>query len=227
MIRKKRMPEENIFLFVPNLIGYGRIILVLVSFYYMPFNPWMAGITYLLSGFLDAFDGWSARKLKQGTSFGAALDMITDRCSTTCLIMVLCVFYPSYAFLFQCVVALDISSHWLQMYSSLVQGDNSHKVTDLGANPILRLYYKRVSLFIFCACNELFFAALYFRHFSYGPIIPLFGSSIGLWTLLAFVTFPVSLTKNLISVLQMVLAARNVGALDVAQRVRDGLSGST
>ena len=29
---------ENIFMFVPNLIGYGRIILAILSFWYMPTN---------------------------------------------------------------------------------------------------------------------------------------------------------------------------------------------
>ena len=58
--------------------------------------------------------------------------------------MVLCTFYPEFTLLFQVVVALDISSHWMQMYSSLLHGENSHKVTDLSANPLMRLYYSRV-----------------------------------------------------------------------------------
>ena len=64
-----------------------------------------------------------------------------SRCSTTCLIMVLCPFYPQYMFWLQLLVALNISSHWIQMYSSLIRGETSHKVTDPSANPILRLYY--------------------------------------------------------------------------------------
>ena len=68
------------------------------------------------------------------------------RCATTCLIMVLCVLYPQYMFWFQLLVILDICSHWIQMYSSLIHGEASHKVTDLSANPIMRLYYMRVSI---------------------------------------------------------------------------------
>jgi len=48
--------EDNIFLFIPNLIGYSRIVLALVSFYYMPYDPVKATVFYLLSGLLDAFD---------------------------------------------------------------------------------------------------------------------------------------------------------------------------
>lgn len=59
--------------------GYARVVLALISFYFMPTHLWLAGSTYLLSGLLDAFDGMAAREFNQGTMFGAALDMITDR----------------------------------------------------------------------------------------------------------------------------------------------------
>ena len=85
------MGEPNIFLFVPNLIGmleyytcppsrynapllsllmlgYTRVILAIVSLYYMPFDPLIAGVLYLLSGLLDAFDGYASRALDQGNS---------------------------------------------------------------------------------------------------------------------------------------------------------------
>ena len=60
--------------------------LALVSFYFMPTHLWLAGSTYLLSGFLDAFDGWAARKFNQGTMFGAVLDMVTDRFAAVLLL---------------------------------------------------------------------------------------------------------------------------------------------
>lgn len=140
------MSNENIFLFVPNVIGYARIVLAIVSFYYMPFDATIAVTTYLLSGLLDAFDGHAARALNQGTKFGAMLDMLTDRCATMCLCVVLAMFYPKWALFFQLSMALDISSHWLHMHSSMMKGSDSHKKIDLSGNPILRLYYtSRVS----------------------------------------------------------------------------------
>ena len=39
---------ENIFLFVPNLIGYTRIVLAVLSFYYMPFDHEKAIICYVV-----------------------------------------------------------------------------------------------------------------------------------------------------------------------------------
>jgi CDP-diacylglycerol--inositol 3-phosphatidyltransferase len=140
---------ENIFLFVPNLIGYARIVLAIVSFYFMPTCPSISVFCYLLSGLLDAFDGHAARYLNQGTKFGAMLDMLTDRCATMCLCVVLAIFYPKWAIFFQLSMSLDMASHWLHMHSSMMKGSSSHKTIDLSGNPILRLYYtSRVCVFL-------------------------------------------------------------------------------
>lgn len=78
---------ENVFLFVPNLIGkaqpgtvveyltyysdstlpkgYARIVLAVISFWFMPTNYVIAGSTYLLSVFLDCLDGHAARYFNQ------------------------------------------------------------------------------------------------------------------------------------------------------------------
>ncbi len=121
--------------------GYARIFLAIVSFFFMPTCPKISVFCYLLSGLLDAFDGHAARYLNQGTKFGAMLDMLTDRCATMCLCVVLAMFYPKWAILFQLSMSLDIASHWLHMHASMMNGSNSHKSIDLSGNPILRLYY--------------------------------------------------------------------------------------
>ncbi|XP_039556631.1 CDP-diacylglycerol--inositol 3-phosphatidyltransferase, partial [Passer montanus] len=61
--------EENVFLFVPNLIGYARILLAAVSFWLMPTQPGPAAACYGLAGLLDAVDGHAARRLGQGTGY--------------------------------------------------------------------------------------------------------------------------------------------------------------
>ncbi|XP_070340701.1 CDP-diacylglycerol--inositol 3-phosphatidyltransferase isoform X3 [Equus asinus] len=135
------MPGENIFLFVPNLIGYARIVFAIISFYFMPCCPLTASSFYLLSGLLDAFDGHAARALNQGTRFGAMLDMLTDRCSTMCLLVNLALLYPRATLLFQLSMSLDVASHWLHLHSSVARGSESHKMIDLSGNPVLRIYY--------------------------------------------------------------------------------------
>lgn len=106
-------PGENIFLFIPNLIGYGRILLALLSFYWMPTDYSRAFWCYALSAFLDAWDGHAARYFRQSTKFGALLDQLTDRCGTMCLLVTLSYFYPKYMFCFQVSMSIDIASHWL------------------------------------------------------------------------------------------------------------------
>lgn len=71
--------HENVFLFVPNLIGYARVILAALALYYMPYHPWTCTLLYGTSSLLDAADGYAARALGQTSSFGAVLDMIVDR----------------------------------------------------------------------------------------------------------------------------------------------------
>ncbi|XP_031416450.1 CDP-diacylglycerol--inositol 3-phosphatidyltransferase [Clupea harengus] len=205
------MTEENIFLFVPNLIGYARIVLALVAFFLMPCCPVPAVFFYLLSALLDAFDGHAARTLNQGTKFGAMLDMLTDRCATMCLLVNLALLYPSYTFLFQISMSLDIASHWLHLHSSMMQGATSHKTIDLSGNPILRIYYtSRPVLFVMCMGNELFFCllyALYFIEEPYGWLQALLG-----------VCAVIAMLKAAISVLHLITASRNMAAIDLAER---------
>lgn len=211
------MASENIFLFVPNLIGYARIVFAIISFYFMPCCPLTASSFYLLSGLLDAFDGHAARALNQGTRFGAMLDMLTDRCSTMCLLVNLALLYPRVTLLFQLSMSLDVASHWLHLHSSVVRGSESHKMIDLSGNPVLRIYYtSRVALFTLCAGNELFYCLLYLFSFSEGPLV----GSVGLFRLGLWITAPIALLKSLISIIHLVTAARNMAALDAADRAK-------
>ncbi|XP_047428519.1 CDP-diacylglycerol--inositol 3-phosphatidyltransferase [Mugil cephalus] len=205
------MPEENIFLFVPNLIGYARVVLALLSFFLMPCCPWPAVFCYLLSAVLDAFDGHAARALNQSTKFGAMLDMLTDRCATMCLLVNLSLIYPSYTFLFQLSMCLDIASHWLHLHSSTVKGSTSHKTIDLSGNPILRIYYtSKPVLFVMCAGNELFFCLLYLLHHIEEPASWLY------W--LQGICCAICLLKSGISLVHLITASQNMAAMDVAER---------
>jgi len=57
--------HNNIFLFIPNLIGYTRIILAASSLYYMRWHPKYCTWLYIVSCLLDAFDGMAARRFGQ------------------------------------------------------------------------------------------------------------------------------------------------------------------
>ncbi|XP_069044485.1 CDP-diacylglycerol--inositol 3-phosphatidyltransferase isoform X1 [Lepisosteus oculatus] len=170
------MAEENIFLFVPNLIGYARIALALLALYFMPTSPVPAIISYLISALLDAFDGMAARSLNQGTKFGAMLDMLTDRCVTMCLLVNLSLLYPQCTFLFQLSMTLDVASHWLHLHSSIMKGSSSHKTIDLSGNPLLRVYYTSR-----CSCRLCCTSALQWRCSSLGSASSISSRPRGTW----------------------------------------------
>ncbi|KAF2491729.1 hypothetical protein BU16DRAFT_126872 [Lophium mytilinum] len=161
--------EENIFLFYPNLVGYSRVVLTIASLYYMPLHPRTCSLLYSASCLLDALDGMAARYFDQETKFGIVLDMVTDRCTTSCLLVFLASAFPRWSIIFQGLISLDLASHYMHMYATLSMGESgrSHKDVDESRSWVLKMYYtnKKV-LFIFCALNELFFIALYLLSFS-------------------------------------------------------------
>jgi len=118
--------------------------------------------------------------------------MITDRCTTACLLVFLATAKPAYSAIFQGLISLDFASHYMHMYATLVMGGQteSHKNVSADRSWIMNLYYtnkvctvadtkpRRAKLtdahqwvlFTACALNELFFIALYLLCFS-SPII--------------------------------------------------------
>ncbi|XP_070573850.1 CDP-diacylglycerol--inositol 3-phosphatidyltransferase-like [Ptychodera flava] len=211
--------SENVFLFVPNIIGYARIILNIISFWYMPTDYVLAIFCYLTSVLLDEFDGLAARVLNQSTKFGVMLDQLTDRAATMCLLVVLSHFYPKWMFLFQMLMTVDIVGHWLYVHSCNMIGMLSHKKIDASSNPVMHLYYtSRPFLSFMCIGNELCYSSLYVLNFTEGPSISFLFFSTGLWRLLFYICIPVAVVKSAISILHLIIASRNIAIVDVAER---------
>ena len=130
-------------------LGYARVILAGVSLQFMSYHPKYCTLAYCVSCLLDAVDGQAARALGQTSKFGAVLDMVTDRCvfllfptqfiarlfssslmsiitfaayrcTTSCLLCYLCTVYPRQALIFQFLISLDFSSHFMHMYRCVV-----------------------------------------------------------------------------------------------------------
>ncbi|KAI1171338.1 CDP-diacylglycerol-inositol 3-phosphatidyltransferase-like protein PIS [Nemania sp. FL0916] len=256
-------PGENIFLFWPNLIGYFRIVLAVASLYYMPLHPRTCSLLYSISCLLDALDGYAARYFSQSTRFGAVLDMVTDRCTTSCLLVFLSSAFPRWAIVFQGLISLDFASHYIHMYATLAMGGSgeSHKNVDKSRSWLLNLYYtNKTVLFVTCALNELFFIALYLLSFSSPLLSPQLLKTVGqskaaaiqngaqvnssiisqLFTnpysaaalemarankmdstwpwILAGISAPVMVIKNILNVVQLVKASKWLAEGDVEQR---------
>ena len=88
-----RYDEKHVFLrpllFTLTQAGFSRILLVSASLYYMSLHPRTCSLLYNISCLLDALDGAAAREFEQSTQLGAVLDMVTDRCTTSCLLVFL------------------------------------------------------------------------------------------------------------------------------------------
>nr|CAH0106330.1 unnamed protein product [Daphnia galeata] len=70
-------------LYVPNVIGYMRLILIVTGHLIKDESPITAMLFYAIFAALDGIDGWVARKLNQCSSFGAWLDVIVDNIGRT------------------------------------------------------------------------------------------------------------------------------------------------
>jgi len=222
---------SSIYFFVPNIIGYARIVFAILSFYYIYTSFELFFIYYSLSAALDMADGFAARALGQSTKFGAVLDMVTDRATTTCLIVVLSQFYSKYIYWFLFLVALDIVSHFAHIVSSLSSGHTSHKEMENDTNWLLKIYYtNRYVLAFLCFGNEGFFIFLHLLHFYSGPTISLgllaplgqqlFGETQmgAVKLILFFFYFPLMFIKQTLNVIQLQHAAKTLVRMDEAAR---------
>lgn len=205
---KSKTTKDDVFFFIPNLIGYFRVLTAILSFMTMKNHPIWTTILYGVSGFLDAFDGYAARRFNQGTRFGAVLDMVTDRCATSSLICYLCVIYPQYCVIWQLLVSLDLASHYMHMYAMLSSGSTSHKNVD-EKSKLLSLYYNnRKVLFFVCLVNELFYMAFYLHYYNF----------FWMGTMLVWTSAPIWLFKQVANVVQMKNAAITLASIDVQER---------
>eukprot|EP00899_Mesostigma_viride_P015069 jgi/Mesvir1/23563/Mv18259-RA.1 len=199
----------SVYLYIPNLIGYFRIILLFVAFGVAFDRPEWFLICYFLSFACDELDGRFARMFNQTSAFGAVLDMVTDRLATTALLVLLSQFYRHYFHLYLGLVALDIGSHWLQMHSSHLAAQKSHKDQTGNRSWLMRTYYtNRIFMGACCISCEVLYLACYARKF---PDVPLLSTqipvpelgAISVAELLALLAVPGFLVKQFTNIVQI------------------------
>ena len=117
--------------YIPNLIGYMRLILLYICIKKRK-NKLICFLSYACSYFLDLFDGYYARKLNQSTKFGYYLDMICDRLSTT-VSLIINKFNVVY-------IINDLVSHLIVLYDSYITKE--HQKNIIPPNLIAKLYLK-------------------------------------------------------------------------------------
>ncbi|KAF0694748.1 Aste57867_14424 [Aphanomyces stellatus] len=203
------MGKEEVYFYIPNLIGYTRVALTAYSFY-VALDDWQTAIVcYAISFICDFFDGYFARWFNQCSTFGAVLDMVTDRCSTAGLLVILSHLYPDQKLVFLFLMVLDFSSHWYHMYASR----GHHKSIDGKKNVLLRVYYGCYPLFGYCCVGaEFYFILRYVLAFEPTLVIP--GIDLSVALLCNYVCLPACVIKNIINVAQLCSAAASVAEYD-------------
>lgn len=69
--------SKSVFLYIPNLIGYIRLICLFFSWIYLHY-PVIFLCFYSIQCLLDGLDGWTARKFNQISKFGVWFDVVID-----------------------------------------------------------------------------------------------------------------------------------------------------
>lgn len=145
----------SVVFYVPNIIDYTRIILLIGSIFTR--GTYFIAM-YALSVSLDYFDGLAARKLNQVSILGGALDMIIDRVSTMVILSKIAVGMPSRAPWCILYSVIDFMSHFIFFLVAAYTGMH-HK--NFSQNPFLSLYYQKGFLYLMCLGSELCFVVHY------------------------------------------------------------------
>ncbi|GET89614.1 phosphatidyltransferase, putative [Leishmania tarentolae] len=223
MAAKQASPNPvKIFFFVPNIIGYARIAASIMAFLVARDYPALCLALYASSFVLDGADGMAARALDQCSSFGAILDMLTDRASTAGFLVVLdSVLQPMpyiYTFGLATLVFLDVASHFCRMYASLLIRKESHKDSSDSIFWLLRVYYMKVGVMnVFCVGQEFTYIFLY-AWAKYGSV-----AVVGdlLWYAFAVCVVPCFL-KQVVNVQQLVDGLYHIARVDAQKRCAQG-----
>lgn len=203
----------DVLLFVPNIIGYFRVLCTLISFVLMSHfeEYWSVAVLLYFASFTgDLIDGMAARKLNQASQFGGLLDMVTDRCSTLGLLYVLGFLQETYRLVYLLLIVLDISSHWCQMYSSIGSGHHKSKESNAKRNFLVRWFYQYYYFFGYlCVGAEFTYILTYTLHYM-EPDSPLFVVA----TMLFRAVVPGCIMKQIVNFAQLASACYAVASQD-------------
>ncbi|KAG6779666.1 hypothetical protein POTOM_016060 [Populus tomentosa] len=128
----------SVYLYIPNIIGYTRVFMNCYAFAICFSNKWLFCALYFISFVCDGVDGWCARKFNQVSTFGAVLDMVTDR---------------YFLFHIRYIPNLNFSCSF-----TFLLGKVSHKDVKDSTNWLFKAYYGNRMFMAYCcvACEVLY-----------------------------------------------------------------------
>mmetsp|Transcript_19060 Transcript_19060/g.54135 ORF Transcript_19060/g.54135 Transcript_19060/m.54135 type:complete len:212 (-) Transcript_19060:1243-1878(-) len=107
-------------LYVPNLLGYVRIILSFVALHLSTTQPVQTVAVWFVSGWLDLFDGKLARALDQCSRLGVLLDILADNILRM-TVWIAAASDPSYSLAAAFVIALE----WTTMLATQLHAEQA------------------------------------------------------------------------------------------------------
>ncbi|GAU49994.1 hypothetical protein TSUD_91120 [Trifolium subterraneum] len=163
-----RSSKLSVYLYVPNIIGYIRVLLNCLAFSLCLRNKIIFPILYFFRHNLAEFVLpvlyamlWMAGVLEDSIKC-QHLELCWIWISTACLLVVLSQLYRP-GLIFLSLLALDIGSHWFQMYSTFLAGKASHKDVKDSTNWLFRAYYGNRMFMAYCcvSCEVLYLILFY------------------------------------------------------------------
>ena len=98
---------HNTIFYLPNLLNYVRVVLVILMLKKMRTKPLTAFILCLISGMINWLDGTIARYLDQTSQFGHIMDISLDRLTNSAQMVTLALLYPRYWLFFFSILTVD------------------------------------------------------------------------------------------------------------------------
>ncbi|KAM1610908.1 hypothetical protein ACFXTN_021265 [Malus domestica] len=74
-VAQQRLTKLDIYLYIPNMIGYIRVLMNRFAFAQCFSNKQLFFVLYFISFVYDGVDGWCAHKFNQGMRFCVSCDM--------------------------------------------------------------------------------------------------------------------------------------------------------
>ncbi len=168
----QKYSKLKVLLYLPNIVGYIRIVLILLGLSIFHQYPVMGYFILGLSAGLDMLDGFLARIFNQTSKFGAILDYALDRATTACYYFIISIVYPDLWIPSILLLNLDIIGHYFHLQSSHVQNKSSHKNSEDDDPWIIRMYFiNRFVLTASCLTSDLFLFFLFLYKFYPNPLV--------------------------------------------------------
>lgn len=195
--------QSSVF-FIPNLLDYFRIFLLILTIAVFCVNHWLAICLYILNSSLDMLDGTLARLLKQQSKLGALLDFSIDRAAIAILLSTAIVMLPRLWGLFVTIMALDIMTHFAICYATAWNGGSHLNFISEGSNLLKWFSQKSWVRYCICTSHDTFFAVFIFNYLAPSQY----------WLILWALFAPGMLLKTWIHLEQFYLATKFAAWLD-------------